>query len=91
MAASRYPTRQLRITQLAAMGKITFWSLLIYLVFRLGDMVIRGQFGSALSEGSGALFAVELLLGGIPLALLAQRRLRANPTILLVGALLNPF
>ena len=30
--------RQLRITQLAAMGKITFWSLLVYLVFRLGDM-----------------------------------------------------
>jgi formate dehydrogenase iron-sulfur subunit len=81
--------RQLRITQLAAMGKITFWSLLVYLVFRLGDMVVRGRFGSAFSGGLGALFAVELLLGGIPLAFLAQRRLRANPTVLFVGALLT--
>jgi formate dehydrogenase iron-sulfur subunit len=79
--------RQLRIVQLAAMGKITFWSLLVYLVFRLGDMVIRGQFGSAFSGGLGALFAVEILLGGIlPLILLAALRLRTNPTILFVGA-----
>jgi formate dehydrogenase iron-sulfur subunit len=81
--------RQLRITQVAAMGRITFWSLLVYLVFRLGDMVVRGQFGGAFSGGSGALFAVELLLGGIPLALLAQPRLRAKPTVLFVGALLT--
>jgi formate dehydrogenase iron-sulfur subunit len=81
--------RQLQMTQLAAMGKITFWSLLIYLVFRLGDMVVRGQFGSAFLGGLGALFAVELLLGGIlPLALLAQSRLRAKPSVLFVGALL---
>ena len=81
--------RQLQMTQLAAMGKITFWSLLVYLVFRLGDMVVRGQFGSAFLGGLGALFAVELLLGGIlPLALLAQSRLRAKPSVLFVGALL---
>jgi len=82
--------RQLRITQLTAMGKITFWSLLVYLVFRLGDMVIRGQFGGTFSGGLGALFAVELLLGGIlPLALLAQARLRAKPTVLFIGAVLT--
>ena len=81
--------RQLRITQLAAMGKITFCSLLVYLVFRLGDMVFRGQLGSAFSGGLGALFAIELFLGGIlPLTLLAQPRLRAKPTVLFVGALL---
>jgi len=81
--------RQLRITQLAVMGKITFWSLLVYLVFRLGDMVFRGQLGSAFSGGLGALFAIELFLGGIlPLTLLAQPRLRAKPTVLFVGALL---
>ena len=81
--------RQLRITQLAAMGKITFWSLLVYLVFRLGDMALRGQFANAFSGRLGALFAIELFLGGIlPLALLAQPRLRAKPTVLFVGALL---
>jgi formate dehydrogenase iron-sulfur subunit len=81
--------RQLRTTQLAAMGNITFWSLLVYLVFRLGDMVVRGQFGSAFSGRLGALFTIELLLCGIPLALLAQSRLRANPNVLFVGALLT--
>jgi formate dehydrogenase iron-sulfur subunit len=60
-----------------------------FLVFRLGDMVFRGQVGSAFSGGLGALFAVELLLGGIlPLALLAQARLRAKSAVLFVGALL---
>jgi formate dehydrogenase iron-sulfur subunit len=81
--------RQLRITQLAAMGKITFWSLLVYFVFRLGDMVVRGQSGSAFSGKLGILFAIEFLLGGIlPLTLLAPRRLRANPALLFIGALL---
>ena len=81
--------RRLRITQLAAMGKITFWSLLAYFAFRLGDMVIRGQLGSAFTGGLGPLFAIELFLGGIvPLTLLAQSRLRAKPTVLFAGALL---
>src|SRR6516164_1053149 len=81
--------RPLRMGQLSAMGKITFWSLLVYMVFRVGDMALRGQFGSAFLGGLGALFAVELLLGGIlPLALLAQSRLRAKPSVLFVGALL---
>jgi formate dehydrogenase iron-sulfur subunit len=81
--------RQLRIAQLAAMGKITFWSLLVYLIFRLGDLVIRGQFGSAFSGGLGPLFAIELLLGILPLALLSQLRLRANSSVLFSGALLT--
>lgn len=81
--------RHLRTAQLAAMGQITFWSLLVYLVFRLGDMAVRGQFATAFSGGSGALFAVELVLGGIPLVLLAQTRVRANPRLLFVGALLT--
>jgi formate dehydrogenase iron-sulfur subunit len=81
--------RQLRLTQLASLGKIVFWALFVYLVFRLADMVFRGQFGSAFSGGLGALFAVEVLLGGVlPLALLAQPRLRAKPAVLFVGALL---
>jgi formate dehydrogenase iron-sulfur subunit len=82
--------RRLEVTQLAAMGKITFWALLVYLVFRLSDMVFRGQLGSAFSGRLGALFAIEIVLGGIlPLALLGQVRLRANPRVLLGGALLT--
>ena len=82
--------RPIRIAQLSAMGQITFWSLLVYLVFRLGDMAIRGQFDGAFSGRLGALFATELILGGIvPLALLARKSERAQQSILCVGALLT--
>jgi formate dehydrogenase iron-sulfur subunit len=82
--------RSLQITQLAALGKITFWSLLVYLLFRLGDMAIRGQFAGAFEGRLGALFATEIVLGGIlPLALLARAPQRAQPNLLLLGALLT--
>jgi formate dehydrogenase iron-sulfur subunit len=82
--------RSLQITQLAALGKITFWSLLVYLLFRLGDMAIRGQFAGAFEGRLGALFATEIVLGGIlPLTLLARTSQRAQPNLLLLGALLT--
>ena len=82
-------SRPLRVAQLAAMGNITFWSLLVYLVFRLGDMAVRGQFATAFSGRLGVLFAVEIVLGGIlPLALLVRPGLRARPAVLFFGALL---
>ena len=82
--------RPLRIARLAAMGNITFWSLLVYLVFRLGDMTVRGQFADAFSGSMGALFATEIVLGGlVPLALLSRASLRARPGILFAGALLT--
>lgn len=82
--------RQLRVTQLAAMGEITFWSLLVYLVFRLGDMVVRGRFADAFSGGHGMLFAAEIILGGVvPIALLARASMRSRPRVLFLGALLT--
>jgi formate dehydrogenase iron-sulfur subunit len=82
--------RDLRITQLAAVGQITFWSLLVYVAFRLGDMAVRGQFAGAFTGGTGALFAAELVLGGlVPLALLARKAQREQPSMLLAGALLT--
>ena len=81
--------RPLRIAQLAAMGKIVFWSLAIYLAFRLGDMAVRGQLGAAFSGRHRALFAAEIVLGGLlPLALLASGRLRSRPATLFAGSLL---
>jgi len=82
--------RTLRPSQLAAVGEITFWSLLVYLGFRLGDMAIRGQFAGAFSGPFGLLFAVEIIAGGIvPLALLARRSSREQPRTLAIGALLT--
>ncbi len=82
--------RDLRINQLAAVGQITFWSLLVYFAFRLGDMAVRGQFAGAFTGGTGALFAAELVLGGlVPLALLARHEQREQPSMLFAGALLT--
>jgi formate dehydrogenase iron-sulfur subunit len=82
--------RPLRMAQLSAMGEITFWSLLVYLVFRLGDMAVRGQFANAFSGSVGALFTTEIVLGGfVPLALLSRASLRARPGFLFAGTLLT--
>jgi formate dehydrogenase iron-sulfur subunit len=82
--------RSVRMSQLAAMGQVTFWSLLVYLVFRLGDLAVRGQLTSAWSGKFGALFTAELLLGGlVPLVLLASRRQRERQSTLLLGAALT--
>jgi formate dehydrogenase iron-sulfur subunit len=82
--------RTLRIGQLASLGTITFWSLLVYLVWRLGDMALRGQLAGAFAGRLGALFLVEIVLGGLlPLALLSRASWRARPTVLLWGTLLT--
>jgi formate dehydrogenase iron-sulfur subunit len=82
--------RPLRMPQLSAMAKITFWSLLAYLAFRLGDMVVRGELATAFSGKLGLLFAAEIFLGGlVPLALLSNASLRERPPLLFIGALLT--
>ncbi len=81
--------RPLEITRLASVGQIAFWALLVYLVFRLGDMAIRNQLSGAFSGRLGMAFAAEILLGGVlPLVLLARRSLRQRPDVLFVAALL---
>lgn len=82
--------RPLRTAPLAAMARITFWALLVYLIFRLGEMALRGQFLHAFSGRLGALFAVEIVLGGIlPLILLVRAWQRAHSGALFAGALLT--
>jgi formate dehydrogenase iron-sulfur subunit len=81
--------RPLELTRLAAVGQIAFWALLVYLVFRLGDMAVRGQFTGAFSGSLGLAFAAEILLGGIvPLILLATKALRQRVDVLFVASLL---
>ncbi len=81
--------RPLELTRLAAVGQIAFWALFAYLVFRLGDMAVRGQFTGALSGSLGLAFAAEILLGGVvPLILLAPRALRQRADVLFIASLL---
>jgi formate dehydrogenase iron-sulfur subunit len=79
--------RKLRTEQLASLGQATFWALLVYGAFRVGDVALRGQLGHALTR---PLFVVEVGLGiVVPLALLASRSLRSKPAILGLGAALT--
>jgi formate dehydrogenase iron-sulfur subunit len=84
--------RRLRMPQLAAMGQITFWSLLVYLVFRLGDLALRGRLGAAFTGPGAGLFAAEIVLCGIlPLILLSTRSMREQRGRLFLGAFLACF
>ena len=81
--------RPLELTRLAAVGQITFWALLVYLVFRLGDMAVRNQFGGAFTGTLGLAFAAEIVLGGVvPLLLLARRSFRERADLLGLAAFL---
>jgi formate dehydrogenase iron-sulfur subunit len=82
--------RPLEITRLASVGQITFWALVVYLVFRFGDMAIRNQLSGAFSGPLGMAFAAEILLGGVlPLVLLASKSLRQRADVLFVASLLT--
>jgi formate dehydrogenase iron-sulfur subunit len=81
--------RPLEITRLASVGQIAFWALLVYLVFRIGDMALRNQLSGAFAGKLGMAFAAEILLGGVlPLVLLARRSFRQRADVLFVAALL---
>jgi len=81
--------RPLQMKPLASMGQITFWSLVVYLVFRLGDMAVRGGLATAFTGRYGLAFAAEIVLGGIlPLIILGSARRRAQPNTLMAGAAL---
>jgi formate dehydrogenase iron-sulfur subunit len=78
-----------RQEQLASVGQITFWALVVYLTFRLGDLALRGQLASAFSGRMAPAFMAEILLGGlVPLILLSRASLRARRGPLLLGTLL---
>ena len=81
--------RELRIPQLASLGKLAFWALLVYEALRVADLVVNDQLGAAFTGPKGMLFAIEILLGGlVPLVLLAPPMLRENPKALFLGAVL---
>jgi formate dehydrogenase iron-sulfur subunit len=81
--------RPLEMTRLAAVGQITFWALLVYLVFRLGDMGIRGQLSGAFAGSLGVPFGIEIFLcGALPLILLSRKSFRHRADVLCIASLL---
>ena len=81
--------RPVEITRLTSVGQITFWALLAYLVFRLGDMAVRHQLSGAFAGRLGMAFAAEIFLGGVlPLVLLASKSLRQRADVLCIASVL---
>ena len=81
--------RNVSMASLAALGQVTFWSVLAGLALRLGDLAVRGGLATAFSGRLGALFAVELVVGSVvPLLLLGRASQRANSRLLFAGSLL---
>jgi formate dehydrogenase iron-sulfur subunit len=81
--------RALRVPQLASLGKLAFWALLVFEALRVGDLAVRGQLVAAVTGPKAGLLLAELVLGGaVPLALLATAKLRQSPKVLFWGALL---
>jgi len=86
---SRAWGRPPRMSQFSSLGQLTFWALFVYLAFRLGDMAVRGQLGTAFSGRLGPLFAAEMAACIVPLFLLGPASLRARRAPLFFGALLT--
>ena len=81
--------RTLRVPQLAALSKITFLSLLLFLAVRIGDVIFEGQLSRALTGPKSGLFLVEIALGGLlPMVLLGSARLRRQPGTVALATLL---
>jgi formate dehydrogenase iron-sulfur subunit len=81
--------RPLNVPQVAALGQVTFWALLVYLAFRIGDLASRGEFAQAFTGKFGTLFAIEMIAGGlVPLLLLSRKSLRIQPKLLFLGTFL---
>jgi formate dehydrogenase iron-sulfur subunit len=80
--------RPLRRTRVASMGQITFWSLLVYVLFRLGDLAARGQLVSAFTVRFGSLFAVEIGSAVLALVLLSRDAWRMRPALTFTGGAL---
>ncbi len=81
--------RKLQMPTLASVGQITFWALVVYLGFRLGDLALRHQIAGAVTGRLGAAFTAEILLGGVlPLILLGRKASRNRRDLLFAGSLL---
>lgn len=79
--SSRLLKRELESGLLAGLGKAAMVVIAIYLVAKFVDLILRGAIGYAFMPGFHAtIFWIEILLGfGVPMALMAFKRFRANP------------
>lgn len=79
--------RPFELTILARLSKVMWALLLVYLVLRLGDIVLRGALGEAFKPNVMALmFWVEMLFFALPAWILAKPSNRRRPDKLFLSA-----
>ncbi len=98
LASFRIFRRPLKIRLLAELARVAAAIMGIYLVLKVGDLLLNGEFGLLSSSGPlGALFVAELVIGvvvplvlfGIPKYRNSSRGLFWGSASVLVGVLLN--
>ncbi len=82
--------RPLETPILSKIGKLMAWLVAIYLVFRFGDLIWRGELGTIFNDGwvNGTMFTVENLLFIIPMLLLFSKDKRSNAKVQFIAAVL---
>lgn len=85
VAASAY-RRQIETHLLQPMARVMLGVLAVFLVIRIGDLVLRGAFGHAFAPTLEAfVFWIEMLLFAAPLLLIGNAAARRNPARLFVA------
>lgn len=85
VASSAY-RRQIEVHLLQPMAKIMLGILAVYLVVRVGDLVVRGALGHAFRPSLEALvFWIEMSLFALPFALIGSADARRNPARLFLA------
>jgi Ni/Fe-hydrogenase subunit HybB-like protein len=65
---------------LSKIGKLMAWLVVVFLVFRFGDLIWRGEFGTIFSDGwvNGIMFTIENLLFIVPMIILFSEANRSK-------------
>ncbi len=73
---------------LGKLSGVIFWMLLVYLVIRFGDLVMRGALGGLMTDPvNGIMFVIENLLYVVPVLILVIPANRRSPRMLFLAAL----
>ena len=82
--------RPLETPILIKIGKLMAWLVAVYLVFRFGDLIWRGELLTFLKDGwiNGIMFVIENLLFIVPMVLLFSKEKRSNPKTQFIAAVL---
>ena len=82
--------RPFETTMLNKIGKLMAWLVAVYLVFRFGDLIMRGKLFTVFTDGwvNGIMFIIENLLFIIPMVLLFSHKNRSRIKLQFLAAVM---